>query len=129
MRGKPYHLIRALAVIAWADGVLRPGEADFFLGVLRGLDLTDETEKETLAAVLRPGSPDDILKVHYDEEDRRWVIGFGYLMAAADGEVCSEEMDALKQIGAEFDLEPGEVERILEEARTAMPALGGRDNE
>lgn len=89
----------ALAAIAWADGKLDPDEADAIVRAAadEGLDLEEIAEIEAAT-----GSPVDlgvIDRAGMSKEDRLFVYGVACWIANMDGEVTSEEAQALAKLG------------------------------
>ena len=121
---REYVLLTALAEIAWADGVLHRREARFFKGVLEEVGLKKEHSADVFASILDPNTKGMLASDIIDEEDKRWIIGFGYLMAAADGEVNSKEMDVIRRFADEFGFDEATVENIIQQAETLMPQIG-----
>ena len=91
-------LLTALAHVAWADGVLLPAEAQFFLSVLRGLELPSTRQARFMANLLHPPALTALPWEIVDKKDCHWLLGMGYQMAAADGHVSPAETDALAAI-------------------------------
>ncbi len=96
-------LIAALGLVAWADGVLMPGEARLFVDVIDGLQLSPEDRVAALRAVLVPAS--DVKSLPLDglsDADRRQVLRFAYAMANADGSISDAELTVIREIGRSF---------------------------
>lgn len=115
--------MQALSQVAWADGVLKPSEAKFFTDVIVGLEAGPEVAAEAFGVALRPGSVDDLNLSELDDDDRRWVLGFGFLMAKADGEVADSEMEVLRSLAGAFGVEWSAAEALFAEAETMLPTV------
>lgn len=112
-------LMNALSSVAWADGVLRPDEAQFFVEVVSQLGLPPEEAALVLQSVLAPRGVDDLDTAVLDEDDRRWALGFGYLMALSDGSVADTELNVLRTLAKCLEVAWTEAEELFAEVRAA----------
>ncbi|MAQ19800.1 MAG: hypothetical protein CMN30_33985 [Sandaracinus sp.] len=115
-------MLACLSEVAWADGVLKPTEAAFFVEVVDGLGLTGSMAIGALRQVLLPASAELDLAI-LDGDDRRWVLGFGYLIAAADGDVSRDELDVLETFARRFGVSSAEAQTIFEEGMAMRDRL------
>lgn len=116
MPGRTRSLIATLTEVAWADGILRPQEAAFFVDVVSRLELPAEEEALIYRGVLSGSTDTDDAVL--DADDRRWVLGFGYLMAAVDGDVDPREIAALQLIAARLGINSDEAQALFADARS-----------
>ncbi len=117
------NLLTALGAVAWADGVLRPEEARFFAQVVAGLDLDADREAAIFRQLLVPPPIAALDLTELDDDDRQWLLGFGYLMASADGEVAPEEMAVLEALAKRVDIAWEDAQKLFEEAESIKPAV------
>lgn len=116
-------LIAALSRVIWADGVLRPEEGRFFVDVVKGLKLPVDVASDIYRRVLTPDTSHTCDVSSLDEEDRRWILGFGFLMSIQDGEVADSEIAALRTLADEFGIGWDKAQQIFEEAEALGPQL------
>lgn len=116
-------LLTALGEIAWADGVLRPEEAKFFVDVVAELGLPGDEVVTIYRDVLVPGPIAELDISELDDDDRRWVLGFGYLMAGVDGHVADEELAVLRGLADRFDITWDDAKALFEDADSVREAL------
>lgn len=111
-------LLAALKDVAWADGVLRPQEARFFLDVISQLKLPAEDAAQIFRDVLSDEPSTNTNASALDDDDKKWVLGFGYLMAAADGDVDAKELAVLRGLADRFGVTWDRAEALFTEARS-----------
>ena len=124
LKAREYWLISSLGEVAWADGVLHAREARLFLEVIAGLDLPEKLIADVYRAVLNPDARTLLDPSQLDEDDRRWILGFGYLMSAADGDVSDVELSVLRGIAKRLDVPWDRAERIFQEAEQVRHTIG-----
>lgn len=120
-------LMTILSRVAWADGVLRPREAAFFCEVVDGLGLEPEARATALRAILDPSADAPVETGTLDEDDRRWLLGFGFLMSKVDGEIHESELAVLRSLASRFGVSAEDTERVFTEAdslRAMVPEQG-----
>jgi tellurite resistance protein len=98
-------MIAALAQVAWADGVLRPGEALLFQTVIGDLELSDREIVELWKLVMSPPAIEGLDWSLLVREDAENLLRFSYQMASSDGFVCDEELSALRGLAAALGVE------------------------
>ena len=117
MNTRTRNLLAALKDVAWADGVLRPQEAGFFVDVVSRLELTSEEAAYVYRDVLLGDSAKaDALSL--EDDDKRWVLAFGYLMASADNDVDDREIAVLLSLAGQFGISSDDAQRIFADARS-----------
>lgn len=116
-------LMSALAEVAWADGVLRPEEARFFVDVVKQLGLTEDVAAVTYELVLTAQTVEGLDLRLLDRDDRRWVLGFGYLMSAVDGDVTATEIAVLQDLARRLGVPWVEAETLFQEAESLRPMV------
>jgi tellurite resistance protein len=97
-------LFAGLAHVAWADGVLRPGEVEFFDALIEGLALPAERALALLRLVARPPDPATLDWTPLDDADRRHLLRTAYALACADGCASEDELLRLRDLGARLGL-------------------------
>lgn len=77
------------------------------------------------------GRKERLRRAAADFEDtigRSEALGFAALVAAADGELDQAELDALSELGSQFELGPTEVDRVVYDVVQELArALGGEE--
>jgi uncharacterized tellurite resistance protein B-like protein len=130
MPTREHCLLSALAEVAWADGVLKPQEAQFFVDVITQLALPADAAAALYRDILATDAPASLDPIHVDEDDRRWILGFGHLMSACDGEVSPSEVDVLRSLARRLGVSWEEAQALFKQADTirplVIPAKGNR---
>jgi len=90
-------LVAVLARIAWADGTLHRGEADFFLETLGQLAFDPAHLVQIYPLLLRPRPISELPVAQLTPEDQRWLLSFGCQMAASDGAITDAEVAELQE--------------------------------
>lgn len=108
-------LIAALGLVAWADGVLMPGEASFFLQVIDGLQLPPDERAAALRNVIVPVAGVKALPAaELSAADQQQVLRFAYAMASADGTISDAELGVIREIGQSFGIPWAETIKIID---------------
>jgi tellurite resistance protein len=121
-------LLAALGEVAWADGILRPDEAKFFVDVVAELDLPLDEVSGVYRNVLVPGPVAELEIAELDDDDRRWVLGFGYLMAGVDGEVADTELAVLRELAERLGIAWDDAQALFQDAESMRAALANPRN-
>ena len=99
-------MIACLARVAWADGRLLPAEAEFFSAVIRGLNLSPEVERSAWEAVVSPPADVDRSELaQLSSADRQHILQVSREMAASDGSIGDEELQAIRELAAQLECE------------------------
>ncbi|MCU0654641.1 MAG: hypothetical protein MUF64_04920 [Polyangiaceae bacterium] len=107
-------LIAALGLVAWADGVLMPGEARFFLQVIDGLQLPPDERAAALRSVIVPvAGVQELPAAELSAADQRQVLRFAYAMASADGAISDAELGVIRELGQRFGVSWAETIEII----------------
>ena len=108
-------MITALARIAWSDGHLLPGEAEFFASVIEGLELPPEEAAAAWRAIVLGAREDQPLDAsELGRADQEQLLKIGYAMAGADGAVSDEELGAIRVLAASCGIGWKEAIAIIE---------------
>ncbi|MGK7910123.1 MAG: TerB family tellurite resistance protein [Synechococcus sp.] len=128
---KQMNILRAVTAMAWADGVLEPGEIDMMASKLSAAFATDESSQaelsQKLADYFSQNVPlEEVLPKLPDEGDRRLILKLGYLTieasARSEGEplVNLQELDAFHKLAAMLKLPPEVIHDVSEEAKQEL---------
>ncbi len=128
---KQMNILRAVTAMAWADGVLEPGEIDMMATKLSAAFAPDESGQAELAQKIvdyfSQNVPlDEVLPKLPDEGDRRLILKLGYLTieasARSEGEplVNLQELDAFHQLAEMLKLSPEVIHSVSEEAKQEL---------
>lgn len=123
MTTREHWLLSALAEVAWADGVLKPQEARFFVDVISQLSLPADAASALYHDILAPSAGPSVDATKVDEDDRRWILGFGHLMSACDGDVSPAEVEVLRSLAERLNVPWDHAELLFKEAETILPLL------
>jgi uncharacterized tellurite resistance protein B-like protein len=114
-------LLAVLRDVAWADEVLRPSEARYFVDVVSRLDISFEQAAFIYREVLscdceNLGSLSIEDAAFLDEDDKRWLLAMGYLMASIDATVDPEELVVLRKLATSLGVDWSEAQRVFSSA-------------
>lgn len=123
-----------LTRVAYSDGTLVRSELDHLRGLFRHIDRLPPEGIEQLCDTLYERVPElaagDVercmkeLRSLCDRSERRQVVRLLADLARADGQIGAPERGALQRIGAELDIDEGELDELLappDSAPTAEP--------
>lgn len=92
-------VFRALAAVAWADGVVKPSEAQALVRAARGSRLTDaelaEVERFTRERIV----VEDLHALTLTDEEAEFAYAMACMMSAADGVVDASERACVAKLG------------------------------
>ena len=128
---KQMNILRAVTAMAWADGVLEPGEIEMMASKLSVAFATDESSQAELsrkiADYFSQNVPlEEVLPKLPDESDRRLILKLGYLTieasARSEGEplVNLQELDAFHKLAELLQLSPDAIHDVSEEAKQEL---------
>jgi hypothetical protein len=125
---KQMNILRAVTAMAWADGVLEPGEIDVMADKLSQIFAPQPEDRAALSTRIQEyfdqNIPlEEILPKLPDEGDRCLILKLGYLTieasARAEGEpvVNPQELDAFQRLAKLLQLPADAVRQVSKEAR------------
>ncbi|HEX3344800.1 MAG TPA: hypothetical protein VHS09_09525 [Polyangiaceae bacterium] len=97
-------VFRALAAIAWADGVVKPSEVQALLRAARGSGLTEAEIAEVERATRERVVVDDLPPLALSEDEAEFAYAMACMMSAADGVVDASERACVAKLGDRLGL-------------------------
>ena len=135
---KQMNILRAVTAMAWADGVLEPGEIEVMAEKLSlAFAPDDESNRSSLSKAIQDYFHqqvplEEVLPKLTEEGDRRLILKLGYLTieasARSEGEpqVNLQELDAFHKLAEMLDLSSTAIHEVSEEAKLEV-AIEGAD--
>lgn len=115
----------ALATIAWADGEVKPPEADALLAAARVCGLAG-ADLDAVVAALRERKPLGTLAgLQLDADARAFVYAIAVWLTKVDGSVVDEELESVAKIAEQLNI--SEQERLLAMSVRLLPGSGEAD--
>lgn len=114
---KKVELIKALIVIAFADGKLDPREKEEIEKIINLLELTEEEEVEAKRYLANPSDVGKVNLALHEREEGIILYEYAFRIALSDKEIDPREMYILKRIQEYFKLTPKEVGEIEAEIK------------
>ncbi|MFH2009528.1 MAG: DUF533 domain-containing protein [bacterium] len=109
-------IIRAVRDMARADGRLHRQERKI-LRLIAEAEVLDKDEKEFLQRTSEPVEIAELSSLLTDHADRIRLLELSILVAMADGVESPEELDRLRQLTEQLDLDKADVAGCLERGR------------
>ena len=128
MDAKSREIVKSLAEMAWADGVLSPEERTLLLKILieAGTNPEDADEIERLIAAPSAdilSEPAQLSRADLDHDGKRNVMRALLIMSLMDGVLSFAEFGQLERVAVELDISAEELDSLRAEAMTAADAL------
>ena len=99
-------MLAALARVAWADGRLLPGEVDFLMAAVDGLNLSAEESSKVWRSITTAAVTDEPIEVaRLSRDDQEHLIELCYGIATADGKVADEELLVVRELAEACDID------------------------
>jgi tellurite resistance protein len=92
-------VFRALAAVAWADGAVKPSEAQALLRAARGSGLTAGELVEIERATRERIGVEDLRALDLSGEEAEFAYAMACMMSAADGVVDASERACVAKLG------------------------------
>lgn len=129
------NILRAVTAMAWADGVLEPGEIDVMATKLSSAFAKDASSRSQLSLSIKDYFTqqvplEEVLPKLSEEADRRLILKLGYLTieasARSEGEplVNLQELDAFHKLAELLHLSPETIHEVSEEAKLELNVEG-----
>lgn len=117
--------VKALVVVAWADGVMHREEAAILDALIVAFEL-DEHEAERLREFAKsPRTLDDLPKAQLGEGDRRALLRHALLITHADGHQSAAEQATVRELARRLEVPDRELDAIVAEAQRRASRLSG----
>lgn len=130
MDSKSREIVKSLAEMAWADGVVSPEERALLLKFLieAGANPEDADEIERLIAAPSPSAdvfsePAQLSRVELDHEGKLNVMRALLIMSLMDGVLSFAEFGQLERVAQELEISSDELDELRAEALTAAETL------
>jgi uncharacterized membrane protein YebE (DUF533 family) len=114
MHEEDLSIIKALAPVAWADGVYTNREREMIEALLDAYSASDDDKELILAYAAEKKSIDDIELQELSADDRRVVLQHAVLLSFVDGALASEEAAFLVELGKRLKISDAETQTIIE---------------
>ena len=118
--------LTVLGLVTWADGVLHPEEARFFVEAVNGFELPNDDKVKAYREILIPPDIGKLDVSGLDDDDRRWLLLMGYVMASVDGHVAPEEFDMLRRLSDLFGVDWNEARALFRDGDAIRQASAER---
>lgn len=128
MDAKSREIVKSLAELAWADGVVSPDERALLLRILveAGTDPDDVQEFDHLLAAPSAdvmSEPANLADLNLDQEGKHNVMRALLIMSFMDGTLSFAEFDHLERVAQELELTDDELDVLRTEAISAAETL------
>lgn len=119
-------MVRALAAVAWADGVMKPAESEALVRVARSAGLSAEEIAVVEEAARRPVSLDDVGPLAVDPDQAEYLFALACIVSGVDGNVDPREKATLNQLAERLGLQEDAFERAMHVSLAIAQAAGIR---
>lgn len=128
MDAKSREIVKSLAEMAWADGVVSPEERALLLKILieAGANPEDADEIEQLLAAPSANvlsEPAQLGRVELDHEGKLSVMRALLIMSFMDGVLSFAEFGQIERVAQELEISSDELDELRAEASSAAESL------
>jgi tellurite resistance protein len=104
-------MVRALAAVAWADGVMKPAESEALVRVARSAGLSAEEIASVEDAARHPVTLDAVGHLAVDADQAEYLFALACIVSGVDGDVDPRERATLNQLALRLGLDEEAFER------------------
>jgi tellurite resistance protein len=121
-------MFRALAAVAWADGVMKPAESDALVRAARSAGLSAKEIAAVEQSTRQHVSLEEIGDLGLDQDQAEYLFTLACMVSGIDGDVDAREVAILTQLGKRLGLGEDALERATRVSHAIANAAGIRDD-